>query len=182
MSHLADVVAGVVKVDRWDVADLRADTFTGLAIEITDLDMTGHIVVGSPTGGSKGDGTINAEELWQDGVRVPTTTEWSMTLNWAQGAVLENGDVIFTGRFPSPGTINALKYKTASGSFTAAVKINGTVVTGLSAVAVSSSSYNSTNATAANTPAAGDEVSVTLSAATGGPEGVVLVLWGPRAI
>lgn len=60
------------------------------------------------------------------------------------------------------GTINTLKIITDSGTTTAAVKINGTNVTGISAVSVSSSIATGT-ASAANTFAVGDKITLVLS-------------------
>lgn len=59
-------------------------------------------------------------------------------------------------------TINTLDIATASGTATVAVKINGTSVTGISAVSVSSVDATGT-ATAANSVAAGDKVTLVVS-------------------
>lgn len=59
-------------------------------------------------------------------------------------------------------TINTLIVATASGTCTAAVKINGTNVTGISAVSVSSTPATGT-ASAANSVAIGDKVTLVLS-------------------
>lgn len=59
-------------------------------------------------------------------------------------------------------TINELKIISGSGTCTAAVKINGTDVTGISAVSVSTSVATGT-ATAANTVVVGDKVTLVLS-------------------
>jgi hypothetical protein len=59
-------------------------------------------------------------------------------------------------------TIDKAYYKTDSGTITAEVAINGTAVTGLSALSLTSTQGNST-ATAANTVTAGDKVAITLS-------------------
>jgi hypothetical protein len=59
-------------------------------------------------------------------------------------------------------TIDKAYYKTDSGTITAEVAINGTAVTGLSALSLTSTQDNST-ATAANTVAVGDKVAITLS-------------------
>lgn len=60
------------------------------------------------------------------------------------------------------GTINGVRIISGSGTCTAAVKINGTNVTGLSAVSVSSTLTNA-NATGANTFTVGQEISMALS-------------------
>ena len=59
-------------------------------------------------------------------------------------------------------TIDKAYYKTDAGTITAEVAINGTAVTGLSALSLTSTQGNST-ATAANTVAVGDKVAITLS-------------------
>lgn len=62
-------------------------------------------------------------------------------------------------------TINTLKIITDSGTATAAVKINSTAVTGISAVSVTSTIATGT-ASAANTVAAGDKISLVLSSSS----------------
>lgn len=62
-------------------------------------------------------------------------------------------------------TINTLIIATVSGTITAAVKINGTNVTGISAVSVSSTPATGT-ASAANSVAIGDKVTLVLSSAS----------------
>ena len=76
-----------------------------------------------------------------------------------------DGTVEILVRAPFGFTINSLTADDDSGTVTVAVKINGTNVTGLSAVAVSSTKAT-TNATAANTVATGDVVSLTFSSAS----------------
>ena len=62
-----------------------------------------------------------------------------------------------------------------SGTSTLAVKINGTNVTGLSALSVTSTPQNAT-ATAANTVAIGDQVTFTFSSLSGTPTDVFSTL------
>jgi hypothetical protein len=95
---------------------------------------------------------------------------------WVSGAVVQNGVFRFMWKAPYAGTVDSLDYVTGNGSFTLAVKINATNVTGLGAVAVSSTTPANATATAANTFAAGDEVSGTVTAATGSPANVFLNL------
>lgn len=76
-----------------------------------------------------------------------------------------DGTVEVLVRVPFAGTINSLTVDLDSGTVTIAVKINGTDVTGLSAVSASSTKAT-TNATAANTLAVGDVVSFTYSSAS----------------
>jgi len=63
-------------------------------------------------------------------------------------------------------TIDSLDVETASGTITVAVKVNGTAVTGLSAVAASSTPASAT-ATAANTVAVGDYLTFVTSSNSG---------------
>ena len=65
-----------------------------------------------------------------------------------------------------PYTINQLKIIAGAGTCTAAVKINGTNVTGISAVSVSTSVATGT-ATAANTVSVGDKVTLVISSTSG---------------
>jgi hypothetical protein len=67
-------------------------------------------------------------------------------------------------RFPL--TIKSLTAKTDAGTCTVAIKINGTNVTSLSAVAVTSTEAT-TDATAANTMAIGDDLTITPSSVSG---------------
>jgi hypothetical protein len=62
-------------------------------------------------------------------------------------------------------TINTIKVATLSGTTTLAVKINGTSVTGISSVSVSSSPATGT-ATAANAVSIGDKVTLVLSSSS----------------
>lgn len=98
--------------------------------------------------------------------RLPTITNgkcvtWDSTLQ-VTAQVIE---------FPIEWTSYTLtSLKTAvngGGSFTVAVAINGTPVTGLSAVSVSGSTNTVTNATGANTGAANDQITLTTSSPTG---------------
>jgi hypothetical protein len=71
-------------------------------------------------------------------------------------------------------TVNELIAATTSGTVTLDVKINGTSITGLSAVAVSSTP-STTTATAANTIAAGDTLTV-VATSPSSPVDLVLTL------
>ena len=65
-------------------------------------------------------------------------------------------------------TINSLVAQLADGSCTVAIKINGVDVTGLSAVAVTTTE-STTNATAANTVTAGDVITMAITNTAGSP-------------
>jgi len=95
------------------------------------------------------------------------------------GTIAVNGTFWFSYKVPYAGTITSLDAVIGTGSFTLAVAINGTPVTGLGAVAVTSSAAN-TPPTALNTFNAGDAITGTISTAAGGPTGGVLnlnVVW-----
>jgi hypothetical protein len=80
------------------------------------------------------------------------------------GGVTPGNDTIYLTTYaPYAFTIDSVQnIQTSTGTITAAVKINGTNVTSLSAIAVTSSSQDVT-ATGANTVAVGDEITVVLS-------------------
>ncbi len=99
-----------------------------------------------------------------------------MQIQWITGAVVINDIGYFCWDPPYPGTINSLTYFTGSGSFTVAVQISGTPVTGLSAVTVSSPTAATTNATAANTFTAGQHIACVITGTTGSPTDVLLSL------
>lgn len=90
------------------------------------------------------------------------------TLGVDKGAFVHNAKtpadetVVVCVRAPFAGTIDSFTADVDSGTITANVKINGSSVTSLNAVAVSSTKA-STNATGANTFAEGDEISITFS-------------------
>lgn len=76
-----------------------------------------------------------------------------------------NGTVTLIASSRYAFTIESLQHLVLSaGTITAEIAINGTAVTGLSAVAVTSTSQN-VSATAANTVAIGDRVTLVLSSA-----------------
>ena len=95
---------------------------------------------------------------------------------WVTGAVVTNDTVWLAYDAPYNGTVNALTYLTGNGSFSVAIQINGVSVTGLSAVAVSSATPATTNATAANTFTAGQRITAVITAATGSPTDALLSL------
>lgn len=183
MAQVAAVVAKTVQINGLDVADLSADALDAPAQTFTNLTPSGYVTVGSPTGGQQGTGTINATALYDDGVKLHSTFPWAVTLPWAQGAVVEDGTITLVGYAPYAGTISALTYNVgdASGSFSVAIKINGTNVTGLSAVTVNSATTASTSASGANTFSAGDVITAVISSTSGSPANGFLTLRGTRA-
>jgi hypothetical protein len=111
-----------------------------------------------------------------------TGTPVAFGIDFSQGAVVVNGTIIVIQKAPFALTINSMDYAvgSAGGSFTVAVKIAGTNVTGLSAVAVSSATSANAAATAANTVTAGQTITVVISATTGSPTGGNLQINGTR--
>jgi hypothetical protein len=99
-----------------------------------------------------------------------------MQLAWDTGAVVANDTVYFVYDAPYAGIINSMTYFTGAGSFTCNVQIAGVSVTGLGAVAVSSATPATANATAANTFTAGQRIGVVITAATGSPTDALLSL------
>jgi hypothetical protein len=91
------------------------------------------------------------------------------------GTIVQNGTFWFAYRAPYAGTIESIDALTGTGSFTVDVEINGTGVTGISAVAVTSTPTNMA-ATGANTFNAGDTIVGVISSASGSPTGAVLSL------
>lgn len=81
-------------------------------------------------------------------------------------AAVGNGTVYLGAKMPFSGTINSLLgAQTTSGTITAAIKINGTNVTGLSAVSVTSTPGD-TSASGANTFSIGDVITLVTSSAS----------------
>lgn len=113
------------------------------------------------------------------GATGPTGTNRSaarLQAQWVTGAVVANDTVYLAYDAPFGGTINTLTYFTANGSFTVAIKINGTNVTSLSAVAVSSATPATATATGANTFSAGAIITAVITAATSSPTDALLSL------
>jgi len=136
----------------------------------------------TPTIGEQGwNNSLGLPEWWNGTAWVnPYTTGGSLTLHgisaltWSSNIPVAAGTYITTLSWPwANGTINSVTYATGgsgSPSFTVAVQINGTSVTGCSAVAVSSSTSATTTCTAANAVVAGGKVTVVISSVSGTPE------------
>lgn len=95
---------------------------------------------------------------------------------WVSGAIVANGTVYLAYKSPYAGTVDGMDYFAGNGSFTTAIKINGTNVTSLSAVTVNSPTPASTAATGANTLAIGDTVTAVITGATSSPTDSLLNL------
>jgi hypothetical protein len=99
-----------------------------------------------------------------------------MQLQWAGGATVANDTFYFAFNAPRNGTINSLDWFSGTGSFTVAVKIAGTNVTGLAAVNVNTATPTNTAATAANTFTAGQSITAVITAAATSPTDALLGL------
>ena len=105
----------------------------------------------------------------------PTRNTGVLLAQWVLGSVVANGVFHFAYKAPYGGTINSLDSVSATGTFTANIKINATSATGLAAVAVTATPTN-TLATALRTFVAGDDISGTITLATTSPTDAVLNL------
>jgi hypothetical protein len=95
---------------------------------------------------------------------------------WQNAATVSDDTVWLAYDAPYAGTVTGLTYFTGNGSFNVNIQINGTSVTGLAAVAVSSSTPATTAATAANTFSAGQRITAVLTGSTGAPTDALLSL------
>jgi len=93
-----------------------------------------------------------------------------------QNAATVSDDTVWWWDMPYAGTISTLKYFTGNGSFNVAIKVNGTTVTGLGAVAVSSATPATATATALNVFAKGDNITAVITGSTGSPTDALLSL------
>jgi hypothetical protein len=100
----------------------------------------------------------------------------NLLLQWVSGATVTADTVWFTLKAPYAGTINSMTYFCDTGSFTIAVQIAGTPVTGLGAIANNSATPATTNATAANTFTAGQAITAVISSPSGSPTDALLSL------
>lgn len=87
----------------------------------------------------------------------------------AVGCIVSPADSIAYGIAPGirfPCTVKSVELYTDAGTATAACKINGTNITSLSSVSVTTT-HTSTSATGANTMVAGDDLTLVLSSVSG---------------
>jgi collagen type I/II/III/V/XI/XXIV/XXVII alpha len=152
---------------------------------------TGATGPAGPTGGTGPTGATGpgiTDALSDGGTYARKNGAWlgvgalAFDIDFSQGAVAVNGAITLVRKSPFAFTINSLDYEvgSAGGSFTVAVQIAGTPVTGLSAVAVSSATSANAAATAARSVAVGQAVAVVISAVSGSPTGANLQLNGAR--
>ncbi len=161
----APVVAGSLYLD--DIADvnLGTDLSTGDLVSFNGTNFTN-----TPLLPGSGISITNGA----DSITVALANNAVATAQWVSGAVVANGTIYFAYKIPFPGTIASMDYFAGNGSFTVAVKINGTNVTSLSAITVNSATPANTAATGANTVAVNDIITGVISSATGSPTDAVL--------
>jgi hypothetical protein len=96
---------------------------------------------------------------------------WSVPSN----VTVANGTTILEPNFPwEEGAITSVDYSTATGTFTADVKIGGVVVASCNTLAVSSSSNTNVPCTGANGLVAGSAITVVISSAASTPDQAVV--------
>ncbi len=141
----------------------------------------GQLLIGNTSGNTLAKGTLTGGKgisvtNGAGSITVALANDAVATAQWVSGAVVANGTIYFAYKCPFAGTIASLDYFAGNGSFTVAVKINGTNVTSLSAVNVNSATPANTSATGANTVAINDIITGVISSATGSPTDAVLSL------
>ena len=95
---------------------------------------------------------------------------------WVNAAAVSDDTIWLCFDTPYAGTVNSLTFFTGNGSFNATIQINGVTVTGLNAVAVSSATPDTEDATAANTFPEHAAVTVVITGSTGSPTDALLSL------
>ena len=106
---------------------------------------------------------------------------WRRRPRWpsAGGIIVSDGQFWFTFNPPYDGTINSLTYLTGGpgASFNVDVEIDGTPVTGLTSLTVSSSTPTTASPTGANTFVSGQPIKGIISGTTGSPIDAMLSLF-----
>jgi hypothetical protein len=157
---------------------------TGMTLAGGPITTSGTLTLGGTlvaAHGGTGATALGATSLAVSGGTLVARTGARMQLQWVTGAVVTNDTVYFAYDPPYPGTINSLTSFAGVGSFTLAVNIAGSPVTGLSAVTVNSPTPATTNASAANTFTAGQIIAGVITGAASSPTDVLLslnVTWG----
>jgi len=119
--------------------------------------------------------THAASKAYVDGQITVARNNARLQVQWTNSNVSDD-TVWLSYDTPYSGTINSLTYFTGNGSFNVAIQINGISVTGLSAVAVSSATAATVNATAAKTFTAGQRITALITGSTGSPTDALLSL------
>jgi len=112
---------------------------------------------------------LGVQEQW-NGTSWVSYLAGSATLTWpaAASAVVANGTYEIALSWPWQfGSIVSVVAKSTTGSFTAALEINGSAISGLGAIAVSST--QSTTAAGTNSIANGGNLTLVVSGASGSP-------------
>jgi hypothetical protein len=130
----------------------------------------------SVANGGTGQTALGASSFSATGGTLAARRSARMQLQWVTGAVVTADTVYFAYDAPYPGVINSMTYFAGTGSFTIAVQISGTPVTGLGSVAVNSATPATTNATAANSFTAGQIIEGVISSPASSPTDVLLSL------
>lgn len=134
----------------------------------------------STRGGVRPDGTTITIAGDVISAAIPTLFAGAATVAWQGGAITSAGTYVFVVKWPwATGIIDSISYYTGgtvSPSFAATVQIAGVTVTGLSAVAVNSSTPATTNASGANTVVAGQIVTLVISSVVGLPSNAAVQL------
>lgn len=130
----------------------------------------------SVANGGTGQTALGASSFTAAGGTLSARRAARLQAQWVTGAVVTNDTFYFAYDAPYAGVINSLTYFAGVGSFTLAVNIAGSPVTGLGALTVNSATPATTNATAANTFAAGQIISGAITSAASSPTDVLLSL------
>ncbi len=102
-----------------------------------------------------------------DIARLPTTLVDSKCVTWDSTLAVTAQTVEYAVPWTSYTVSKMQSAVSGGGSYTVAAKINGTNITGLSAVSVSGTSNTNTSASGANTGAANDQISIVTSSPSG---------------
>lgn len=160
------VVAGTQTVT--ELALLSSATNANTASTLVKRDGSGNFSAGTITANLTGNASGTAATFTGSLTGPVTSTAMATSIIESYtGMIAAAADGTYTiDLYPAfAGTINTLKIITDSGTTTAAVKIAGTNVTGISAVSVSSTIATGT-ASAANTFAVGDKITLVLSSSS----------------
>ena len=126
--------------------------------------------------GGTGQTALGASSFTAAGGTLSARRSARLQIQWVTGATVTADTFYFAYDAPYAGVINSLTYFAGVGSFTLAVEISGTPVTGLGAVSVNSATPATTNATAANTFAAGQIIEGVITSPASSPTDVLLSL------
>lgn len=130
----------------------------------------------SAANGGTGATSLGASSFSLDGAVLVARNKGKLQLQWVNGAIVTADTAYFIYAVPYAGTINSMTYFCGTGSFTVAVQIAGTPVTGLSAISNNSATPATTNASGANTFTAGQIISAVPSSPSGSPTDALLIL------